>query len=155
MKSKGLGPALDLPAGDLTGKGMRFFRIVLGCLIFLSGWSAQSQTYRSFTWDSNGITNIVVPTAEVWEILTWGTKTTTVRGLDTLFTLPGGGFLSTTAGQYYTKQNKNNDVTNPCGTILVGPATLARVPNAKVVDYLLVIQKLSTNNSTNSSTNGP
>jgi len=113
---------------------------------------AQGQIFRSFTWDSNGVTNIVVPAAEVWEILTWGTRTTTVRGLDTLFTLPGGGFLSTTGGQYYTKQNKGDDTANPCGTILVGPATLTRVPNAKAVDYLLVIQKLSTTNST---TNAP
>jgi len=135
--------------------GVRVFGIVLGCLIFLSGWTAQSQTYRSFTWDSNGSTNIVVPATEVWEILTWGTRSTTVRGLDTLFTLPGGGFLNTTDGRYFTKQNKNDDVTNPCGTVLVGPATLSRVANAKVVDYLLVIQKLSTNNTTNSATNGP
>ena len=76
---------------------------------------AQGQIFRSFTWDSNGVTNIVVPAAEVWEILTWGTRTTTVRGLDTLFTLPGGGFLSTTGGQYYTKQNKGDDTANPCG----------------------------------------
>ena len=114
----------------------------------------KAQTYRSFTWTNNGVTNIVVPAEEVWEIMTWGTPVTNVRGLDTLFTLPGGGFLSTTAGQFYTKQNKGNDTANPCGTILVGPATLARVPNAKTADYLLVIQKLSTNNaSTNSPTN--
>ena len=116
--------------------------------------SAQSQTYRSFNWTNNGVTNIVVPAAEVWEIMTWGTSVTSVRGLDTLFTLPGGGSLNTTGGKYYTKQNKNDDTENPCGTVLVGPATLAHVSNAKSVDYVLVIQKLSTNNSsTNSTTN--
>lgn len=129
-----------------------WFRLVLAVL--LSTFCSQAQTYRSFTWTNNGVTNIVVPAEEVWEIMTWGTPVTNVRGLDTLFTLPGGGFLSTTAGQFYTKQNKGDDTANPCGTILVGPATLARVPNAKTADYLLVIQKLSTNNgSTNSPTN--
>ena len=127
---------------------------VAALILSLPICSAHSQTYRSFNWTNNGITNIVVPAAEVWEIMTWGTSVTSVRGLDALFTLPGGGFLNTTGGKYYTKQNKNDDVENPCGTVLVGPATLARVSNAKSVDYILVIQKLSTNNSsTNSTTN--
>lgn len=133
---------------------MRILWISLGLAVLAFTGCVQAQTYRSFTWTNNGVTNIVVPAEEVWEIMTWGTPVTNVRGLDTLFTLPGGGFLSTTAGQFYTKQNKGDDTANPCGTILVGPATLARVPNAKTADYLLVIQKLSTNNgSTNSPTN--
>lgn len=127
-------------------------RAVLMALVALTIGSAESQTYRSFNWTNNGVTNILVPAAEVWEIMTWGTSVTSVRGLDTLFSLPGGGFLSTTGGKYYTKQNKNDDAENPCGTVLVGPVTLGRVPNAKSVDYILVIQKLST---TNSSTNSP
>lgn len=108
---------------------------------------ARGQTYRSFNWTNNGVTNVVIPATEVWEIVTWGTPTSNVRGLDTLFALPGGGTLSTTSGKYYSKQNKGDDTANPCGTILVGPATLVRVSNAKAVDYLLVIQKLSTTNS--------
>lgn len=132
--------------------GMRILWISLALAVSAFTGCVQAQTYRSFTWTNNGVTNIVVPAEEVWEIMTWGTPVTNVRGLDTLFTLPGGGFLSTTAGQFYTKQNKGDDTVNPCGTILVGPATLARVPNAKTADYLLVIQKLSTNNG---STNNP
>ena len=131
---------------------MRFRWISLVLALGLLGGTVQGQTYRSFTWTNNGVTNIVVPAEEVWEIMTWGTPVTQVRGLDTLFTLPGGGFLSITDGRFYTKQNKGDDTANPCGTILVGPATLSRVPNAKTADYLLVIQKLST---TNSSTNTP
>jgi len=135
-------------------RGMRLSWICLALVLsFLEG-ALQGQTYRSFTWSNNSVTNIVVPAAEVWEIMTWGTSVTSVRGLDTLFSLPGGGFLSTTGGKYYTKQNKNDDAENPCGTVLVGPVTLSRVANAKTADYLLVIQKLSTNNSsTNSLTN--
>lgn len=129
-------------------------RTILG-LIFLAGFSAQAQTYRSFNWTNNGVTNIVIPASEVWEIVTWGTPNSSVRGLDTLFSLPGGGFLSATSGKYYNKQNKNDDAENPCGTVLVGPVSLTRVPNAKTVDYILVIQKLSTNNSsTQTSANG-
>lgn len=129
------------------GMAIRF--LAVWGFIFFSGFSVQAQTYRSFNWTNNGITNIVIPSSEVWEIVTWGTSSTAVRGLDTLFTLPGGGFLNTTSGKFYNKQNKNDDAENPCGTVLVGPASLARVPNAKTVDYILVIQKLSTNNSSN------
>ncbi len=109
----------------------------------------QAQTYRSFTWASNGVSNIVIPTAEVWEIITWGTKTSSANGLNTLYALPGGLNLSYTTNVFYTKLNKADSTENPCGTVLVGPATITRYANAKASDYLLVIQKLSTNNTTN------
>jgi hypothetical protein len=109
----------------------------------------QAQTYRSFTWASNGVSNIVIPTAEVWEIITWGTKTSSANGLNTLYALPGGLTLSYTTNVFYTKLNKADSTENPCGTVLVGPATITRYANAKASDYLLVIQKLSTNNTTN------
>ena len=109
----------------------------------------QAQTYRSFTWASNGVSNIVIPTAEVWEIITWGTKTSSANGLNTLYALPGGLNLSYTTNVFYTKLNKGDSTENPCGTVLVGPATITRYANAKASDYLLVIQKLSTNNTTN------
>ena len=109
----------------------------------------QAQTYRSFTWASNGVSNIVIPTAEVWEIITWGTKTSSANGLNTLYALPGGLTLSYTTNVFYTKLNKGDSTENPCGTVLVGPATITRYANAKPSDYLLVIQKLSTNNTTN------
>ena len=109
----------------------------------------QAQTYRSFTWASNGVSNIVIPTAEVWEIITWGTKTSSANGLNTLYALPGGLTLSYTTNVFYTKLNKADSTENPCGTVLVGPATITRYANAKPSDYLLVIQKLSTNNTTN------
>ena len=113
----------------------------------------QAQTYQSFTWASNGVSNIVVPAAEVWEIITWGTKTSSANGLNTLYALPGGLTLSYTTNVFYTKLNKADSTENPCGTVLVGPATITRIANAKVSDYVLVIQKLSTNNTTNSTTN--
>ena len=109
----------------------------------------QAQTYRSFTWASNGVSNIVIPTAEVWEIITWGTKTSSANGLNTLYALPGGLNLFYTTNVFYTKLNKGDSTENPCGTVLVGPATITRYANAKASDYLLVIQKLSTNNTTN------
>jgi hypothetical protein len=112
----------------------------------------QTQTFQSFTWASNGVSNIVVPSAEVWEIITWGTKTSSANGLNTLYSVPGGLTLSYTTNVFYTKLNKA-DTDNPCGTVLVGPTTITRIANAKVSDYLLVIQKLSTNNTTNSTTN--
>jgi hypothetical protein len=98
------------------------------------------------------VSNIVVPSAEVWEIITWGTKTSSANGLNTLYSVPGGLTLSYTTNVFYTKLNKA-DTDNPCGTVLVGPTTITRIANAKVSDYLLVIQKLSTNNTTNSTTN--
>ncbi len=109
----------------------------------------QAQTYRSFTWASNGVSNIVIPTAEVWEIITWGTKTSSANGLNTLYALPGGLNLFYTTNVFYTKLNKADSTENPCGTVLVGPATITRYANAKASDYLLVIQKPSTNNTTN------
>jgi hypothetical protein len=112
----------------------------------------QTQTFQSFTWASNGVSNIVVPSAEVWEIITWGTKTSSANGLNTLYSVPGGLTLSYTTNVFYTKLNKA-DTDNPCGTVLVGPTTITRIANAKVSDYLLVIQKLSTNNTTNNTTN--
>ena len=112
----------------------------------------QTQTFQSFTWASNGVSNIVVPSAEVWEIITWGTKTSSANGLNTLYSVPGGLTLSYTTNVFYTKLN-NADTDNPCGTVLVGPTTITRIANAKVSDYLLVIQKLSTNNTTNNTTN--
>lgn len=134
-------------------------RFGLGILVttffsFLSFASlGQAQTYQSFTWASNGVSNIVVPAAEVWEIITWGTKTSSANGLNTLYALPGGLTLSYTTNVFYTKLNKADSTENPCGTVLVGPATITRIANAKVSDYVLVIQKLSTNNTTNSTTN--
>jgi hypothetical protein len=112
----------------------------------------QTQTFQSFTWASNGVSNIVIPSAEVWEIITWGTKTSSANGLNTLYSVPGGLTLSYTTNVFYTKLNKA-DTDNPCGTVLVGPTTITRIANAKVSDYLLVIQKLSTNNTTNNTTN--
>jgi len=112
----------------------------------------QTQTFQSFTWASNGVSNIVVPSAEVWEIITWGTKTSSANGLNTLYSVPGGLTLSYTTNVFYTKLNKA-DTDNPCGTVLVGPTTITRIANAKVSDYLLVIQKLSTNNTLNNTTN--
>jgi hypothetical protein len=126
-------------------------------IVFLSLVSfaplGQTQTYQSFTWASNGVSNIVVPTAEVWEIITWGTKTSSANGLNTLYALPGGLTLSYTTNVFYTKINKADSTENPCGTVLVGPTTITRIANAKASDYLLVIQKLSTNNTTNNTTN--
>ena len=127
--------------------------LVIVFLSFLSFASlGQAQTYQSFTWASNGVSNIVVPTAEVWEIITWGTKTSSANGLNTLYSVPGGLTLSYTTNVFYTKLNKA-DTDNPCGTVLVGPTTITRIANAKVSDYLLEIQKLSTNNTTNNTTN--
>jgi hypothetical protein len=128
--------------------------LVITFFSFLSFASlGQAQTYQSFTWASNGVSNIVVPPAEVWEIITWGTKTSSANGLNTLYALPGGLTLSYTTNVFYTKLNKADSTENPCGTVLVGPATITRIANAKASDYVLVIQKLSTNNTTNSTTN--
>lgn len=130
------------------------FGILVIIFFFLSFASlGQAQTYRSFTWASNGVSNIVVPADEVWEIITWGTKTSSANGLNTLYALPGGLALSYTTNVFYTKLNKADSTENPCGTVLVGPATITRIANAKASDYVLVIQKLSTNNTTNSTTN--
>ena len=129
------------------------FRFGISGIVFLLLFSlvapGQAQTYQSFTWASNGVSNIVVPAAEVWEIITWGTKTSSAYGLNTLYALPGGLTLSYTTNVFYTKLNKADSTENPCGTVLVGPATITRIANAKASDYLLVIQKLSTNNMTN------
>jgi hypothetical protein len=131
-----------------------FGSLVITLFSFLSfAPLGQAQTYQSFTWASNGVSNIVVPAAEVWEIITWGTKTSSANGLNTLYALPGGLTLSYTTNVFYTKLNKADSTENPCGTVLVGPATITRIANAKVSDYVLVIQKLSTNNTTNSTTN--
>ena len=128
--------------------------LVITFFSFLSFASlGQAQTYQSFTWASNGVSNIVVPAAEVWEIITWGTKTSSANGLNTFYALPGGLTLSYTTNVFYTKLNKADSTENPCGTVLVGPATITRIANSKASDYVLVIQKLSTNNTTNSSTN--
>ena len=134
------------------------FRFNFGILVIVSPFLVsfaslgQTQTFQSFTWASNGVSNIVVPSAEVWEIITWGTKTSSANGLNTLYSVPGGLTLSYTTNVFYTKLNKA-DTDNPCGTVLVGPTTITRIANAKVSDYLLVIQKLSTNNTTNNTTN--
>jgi hypothetical protein len=134
---------------------MKFrFGILVIVFPFLVSFASlgQTQTFQSFTWASNGVSNIVVPSAEVWEIITWGTKTSSANGLNTLYSVPGGLTLSYTTNVFYTKLNKA-DTDNPCGTVLVGPTTITRIANAKVSDYLLVIQKLSTNNTTNNTTN--
>ena len=128
--------------------------LVITFFSFLSFASlGQAQTYQSFTWASNGVSNIVVPAAEVWEIIAWGSKTSSANGLNTLYAQPGGLTLSYTTNVFYTKLNKADSTENPCGTVLVGPATITRIANAKASDYVLVIQKLSTNNTTNSTTN--
>jgi len=65
-----------------------------------------AQTYQSFAWDSNGVSSIVISAAEVWEIITWGTETSSANGLDTLYVLPGNLTLSYTTNVFYTKLNK-------------------------------------------------
>ena len=128
--------------------------LVITFFSFLSFSSlGQAQTYQSFTWASNGVSNIVVPAAEVWEIITWGTKTSSANGLNTLYALPGGLTLSYTTNVFYTKLNKADSAENSCGTVLVGSATITRIANAKASDSVLVIQKMSANNITNSITN--
>jgi len=75
--------------------------------LFLSfAASGLAQTYQSFAWDSNGVSSIVISAAEVWEIPTWGTETSSANGLDTLYVLPGNLTLSYTTNVFYTKLNK-------------------------------------------------